>query len=75
MASDNVTLITAAKKTDRVMAERIEDQRALILRAMNLIRTTELSLGDALDQRGTLEAAYEVLDEVALELNAISSGQ
>jgi hypothetical protein len=73
MANDNVTPITAAGKPNTVMAERIEEQRIRIFRAMNFVWTTELSLGeDNLDQRGTLEAAYEVLNEVVLELNALS---
>jgi len=71
---DNVTPITAAGKPNKATAERIEEQRVRIFRAMNLVGTTVLSLDqeDDLDQRGTLEAAYEILDEVALELNVIS---
>jgi hypothetical protein len=73
----NVTPITAAKKLDKVMAERLEELRVRIFRAMNFVWTTEFSLqsawgDDALDQRGALEAAYEILGEVASELNAIS---
>jgi hypothetical protein len=63
-------------------AERIEEQRVLIYRAMNFVRTTQLSLNlrsdrspdsvDDLSRSGTLDAAYEILDSVAMELNAIS---
>lgn len=70
MSNDNVIPFTAAGKPDEAAgAERIEKQRVRIFRAMNLVWTTVLSLGDdALDQRGTLEAAYEVLEEVVSEL-------
>jgi hypothetical protein len=74
MSANNVTPITAAGKLKEETAERIEELRARIFRAMNLVETTRLSLSQdhELDRRGTLEGAYEILDEVASELNTIS---
>jgi hypothetical protein len=59
---DNVTSITTAGNPKKHAAERIEEQRVRIFRAMNLVGTTVLSLGqdhDLDDQRGTLEAARD----------------
>jgi hypothetical protein len=72
MAKNNVTPITAAGKPEKETADRIEEQRGRI-RAMNLVQTTALSMNeDEMDQKGTLETAYELLNDIALELNVIS---
>jgi hypothetical protein len=44
MAKGNVTPITAAEKPEKETADRIEEQRGRIFRAMNLVGTTVLSL-------------------------------
>ena len=65
--------IPSAHKPSKAVAERIEEQRQRLFRAMNLVGTTAPSCGeDDLDRQDTLDAANEVMDGVALELCAIS---
>jgi hypothetical protein len=52
----------------------IEEQRQRLFRAMNLVGTTALSCdeGDS-NRKGTLEAAHEIMNDVAAQLEAIGS--
>jgi hypothetical protein len=74
MSADNVTPIGAAKATPRAVAVRIEMLRQRCFRAMSFVETTRRALDqdEQLSERQTLEAAWEILDKVAQEMNEIS---
>lgn len=66
--------ITASGKPSTAVAIRIERQRIRLFRALNFVAVTSRALDqdDFIMERDVLKAAFDIINDVALELNAIS---
>lgn len=79
MNDNNVTPIAAMRPIPPKASEEIERQRVRLFRAINLVQTTANAMeaimverAECIAEHGTLEAAVELMNDIAFRLNDIS---